>query len=104
MAVCKRGPNSPSGAMGPYSSSRLTSVGSWDMWSQIFRWATVCHAWILDNATVVAVVRVRMAVIALPISVASSGGSASGLVAMAETAEASKAMLFCAAKPWAAHW
>ena len=42
--------------MGPYRSSRLTSVGSCDMWGQMFRWATVCHAMTLDNATVDAMV------------------------------------------------
>lgn len=46
----------------------------------------VCHA----------IVRVRTAVIAFPMFVASSGERAPGLVSMAETAEDSSMMLFCA--------
>ena len=43
----------------------------------------------LDNATVDAMVRVKVAVMALLISVASSGGRAPGVVAIVETAEVS---------------
>ena len=49
------------------------------MCSQMFRCAMVYYAMILDSTTVEAVVRVRMAVMALPISVTKSGGERPGL-------------------------
>ena len=67
------------------------------MWSQRLRCIIICHAMILDKATTEAVVRVKTAVIAFPLSMASSGERAPGLVAMAETVEDSSKMLFCAA-------
>ena len=60
------------------------------MRSQIFL-CIVCHTIILDEAKVVAMVRVRTAVIAFPMS--SSGERVPGLVAIAETAEDSSAVV-----------
>lgn len=56
------------------------------MCSQIFFHIIVCHAIILDAATIVTVARVRTVVIAFPMSVASSEENALGLVAISETA------------------
>lgn len=89
--------------MEPSSSFHLMRGRSWNMCSQIFLSVKVCHTIILDVVTVAAMMRVRTIIIAFLMLVASFKERTICLVATAETAEDSSAMLFWTAAIWAPH-